>query len=308
LIVVHVRLAVAIAMLGALLATDDIGRRARIGRPASAEVAEVAMVVEPAAPSGTRRLSVLSYNVNGLPWTSPARRYGEIGRILAHRRADGTAPDFVVLQEGFFGPIAELGRAAGYRYVASGAEAAVGASSGLYVLSDHPIVHQERMTFDACRWTDCLARKGVLAISARISGLPAPVTVITTHMQAWREYDRTRLQQVDEMAGFLDRLRLDPRMTVLAGDFNFRAKYDSYRHFLERTHLRDAGRACLDDRDGCRADGADATELWEGAIDRQFTAPSLRPVAIDWRFRDQVAGRRLSDHWGYEVQYEVRWP
>ena len=49
------------------------------------------------------------------------------------------------------------------------------------------------------------------------------------------------------------------------------------------------------------------------AIDRKaalprFTYPPLRPVAIDWRFRDPVAGRPLSDHWGYEVEYELRWP
>src|SRR5690606_36817423 len=62
-------------------------------------------------------LSVLIYNVEGLPW--PARKnrgpsLDRIGETLAAFRAEGRAPDIVLMQESFTSRAARIGQQAGY--------------------------------------------------------------------------------------------------------------------------------------------------------------------------------------------------
>jgi endonuclease/exonuclease/phosphatase family metal-dependent hydrolase len=217
----------------------------------------------------------------------------------------------------FFGPIADFVRSSGYPFAVAGPEGGLRASSGLVILSAHPIVRQERSAFPDCAWTDCFARKGVMAVWAEVPGLPTPITVLNTHLQAWRKYDSTRRLQVDTLASFLDRIGAERRFTVFGGDFNMRQGESSYDYLLARTRLHDVGRICLDIGEVCHGGDAPpgaADAVWAHAIDRHFTYPTpatgaqLRPVATTWTFRDEtVAGQPLSDHWGYEVEYEARW-
>lgn len=166
-------------------------------------------------------ISVLTYNVKGLPW--PLRMdLGEqdagaamaaIGRHLGELRERHAAPHVVLIQEGFPDETALIGIYGGYRYAARGptridagaapvtaADAALAREaswrrgetqgpvldSGLYVFSDYPITVVANQAFGrhACAGYDCLAAKGVLAFTVAIPGVPEPVTLFTVHMNA----------------------------------------------------------------------------------------------------------------------------
>ena len=76
-----------------------------------------AIEIDPATGLASTDLSVLTYNVEGLPW--PARRsrsarLAEIGRQLAAMREAGISPDVVLLQEVFTTKAARIGEIAGY--------------------------------------------------------------------------------------------------------------------------------------------------------------------------------------------------
>src|SRR5690606_29357630 len=134
------------------------------------------------------RLRILSYNVNDLPRLfggERSARLDHIGRDLARRRAEGTAPDVVMLQEAFTRRGERLVTLSGYPYVVRGpGRRAVHkarelsrrvhvthikvprrdmggflTNSGLYILSEHPLVeHQVEMFGEAaCTGFDCLA-------------------------------------------------------------------------------------------------------------------------------------------------------
>ncbi len=69
------------------------------------------------------KLSVMSYNVAGLPWPVKAGRGEALKRIgdeLAKMRAAGTEPDVILIQEGFRKEIGDLIDRSGYPYVARG--------------------------------------------------------------------------------------------------------------------------------------------------------------------------------------------
>lgn len=212
-----------------------------------------------AMPAFDGSLSVLTYNVKGLPWPvalGRASALGLIGNELRSLHAEGKAPAVVVLQESFTDDARAIGRIGGYRFVANGpseqdvnaprmsaadVDYAAGAhwwkgetegkfvGSGLQVLSDYPIVATRRMAFPAfaCAGYDCLANKGALLVTLRIPGAPTPVDVLTTHLNS-RHASGTEdarsngayLLQVAALTDFVSRAH-DPRYPLIAsGDYN----------------------------------------------------------------------------------------
>jgi hypothetical protein len=227
----------------------------------AAKVPEAAQSAPPPAamPAFDGSLSVLTYNVKGLPWPVALGRSTALTRIgdrLRSLHAQGKAPAVVVLQEAFTDHAQAIGRSGGYRFIVNGptdeevnsllpsrgddnyaADARwwkgetegkfVG--SGLQVLSDYPIVAVKRMAFPdfACAGYDCLANKGALLVTLRIPGAPTPVEVLTTHLNSRhasgvedaRSNAAYRLQ-VDALTTFVRRAH-DPRYPLIAaGDYN----------------------------------------------------------------------------------------
>lgn len=212
----------------------------------------------PAAPAAPA-FSVLTYNVEGLPWPVRSGRDDDLLRIatsLRRLRAVGRQPQVIVLQEAFTPAAKAIAGEAGYRYVAdgpgrdevgaaavrsadrafaaqasalSGERAGKWVDSGLRIASDYPILGVRRMPFPAfaCAGYDCLANKGVLMVLLRVPGVAGPVAVIATHLNsraasgvAFARADYAYRRQVDAVGGFLHRA-LPPGMPfVLAGDFN----------------------------------------------------------------------------------------
>ncbi|NJM51699.1 MAG: hypothetical protein HC843_13210 [Sphingomonadales bacterium] len=161
-------------------------------------------------------LRVLTYNVAGLPWPFLKARAGplaQIGHDLAEMRRNGTAPDIVLIQEGFRSSTENLIINSGYPYWAAGpltdSKADESRSfvpeqfkrerkftkgetfgkimgSGLFILSEWPIIakHMEPFFDGACAGFDSGANKGVMWADIDINGLPDCVQVFNTHLNS----------------------------------------------------------------------------------------------------------------------------
>ena len=166
------------------------------------------------APKGS--ISVLSYNIKGLPWPIAKGRteaLSEIGERLTQLRALGNAPNIVVLQEGFIAAAATIQQQGGYKYAAAGpaadyrsetfspspskkftetASALRGETegkylnSGLRIFSDFPIIKVEGLAFPeyACAGYDCLANKGILLAWVKVPNYSKPIAIVDTHLNS----------------------------------------------------------------------------------------------------------------------------
>lgn len=217
----------------------------------------------------TASVSVMTYNVNGLPWpfaSGRAQAFAQIETRLRSMRAVGFQPQVIVLQEAFTARAKQIGRNAGYRFIANGPSSTLGSpirptaadrafaagastfkgetarkllDSGLQIASDFPILSVKRAAFPdfACAGYDCLANKGVLLVTIRVPGNAIPITIATTHLNSKRSsgvslsrslyaYQR----QVDAINVFL-KAHHDARLPIIfAGDFN--ASNDERRAYL----------------------------------------------------------------------------
>ncbi len=212
-----------------------------------------------AAPHQPSSLSVMTYNVHGLPWPLVSGREAAFAKIearLSGLRKTGAQPRVIVLQEAFTDEAKQIGPRSGYRYSVTGptrdltndaratpadvkfANAASffkGESSGklldsgLLISSDYPIVSVRRAAFPAfaCAGYDCLANKGILLVTLAVPGSTTPITVATTHMNSRRAsgvgIERSLYayqRQVAAIDAFIAANR-DPNLPIIfAGDFN----------------------------------------------------------------------------------------
>ena len=132
--------------------------------------------------------------------------------MAAALREKGLEPDVVLLQEGFRDEVDDLIELSGYPYVAKGPRKkqrdgsqltredrprykrvkyrrkgegwGKWGSSGLWVLSNHPINWVKSHAYHYCAGLDCLANKGVMLVSLEVPGLPTPVEIADTHMNS----------------------------------------------------------------------------------------------------------------------------
>lgn len=206
-------------------------------------------------PAGT--LSIMSYNIKGLPWPIAVGREEAIsimGQRLAAMRSSGAQPRVVILQEAFGNAANALGHAAGYRFVVTGPQVsrshefhplgrafAEGArwikgeesgsliDSGLAILSDYPVVRIERYAFPegACAGYDCLAAKGVLVAWIDVPGVGEPIAIADVHLNSRRathvaseRADRAYAWQVAAVRKFLLSVLPSGSPVIVGGDFN----------------------------------------------------------------------------------------
>ncbi|MGA1854129.1 endonuclease/exonuclease/phosphatase family protein [Sphingobium sp. HT1-2] len=259
-------------------------------------------------------LSVLTYNIHGLPWPVARGRTQAFAQIVQHLRTmreDGTQPHIIVLQEVFTTDARAIGRAAGYRYVVegpgaqmpgqgnlpSGSHALTDAAawyhgetlgkyvgSGLQILSDYPIAGVRKMAFPAfaCAGFDCLANKGALLVSVALPGQWDRVDIVTTHLNSRRasrvQDDRSlaayRLQ-VDYLTNFITSAHDPSRPLIVAGDFNVGSVPARKQMLLSRAQSRWCQDGDIDDAYG---------EAARRGIALSADARFSRKRARDWQF------------------------
>ena len=291
-------------------------------------------------------LRVLSYNVNDLPWPlrkKSKRQLKYIGNELARRKAAGTAPDIVLLQEAFTDRSKALLKNANYPYVVKGpgrrkskgslsqaqggqkiemkaasrgTESKAYVGSGLYVLSEFPIIERKYELFgERCSGNDCFANKAILLARIQLPGFETPLDIITSHMDANKKNeasDKARLRafkkQTRIVKSFLDAF-IRPRAAIFAGDLNVR-NISRYSFFTSTIDAVNAGQLCLQSPRRCKT-GANATPdtLWKSTNDQHFVIEGagfrIVPVFMERNYDERVKGKRLSDHLGFEAIYEV---
>ena len=274
-----------------------------------------------AAPSGdahSTEISVLTYNVRGLPWplaSGRAKALKAIGAELATMRRDGRQPDVVLIQEGFRGEVDDLVKASGYRYWARGpsrAQRASGAgpenggryasvrypsfgegwgkftSAGLHVLSDAPITDVQNTPYRYCAGLDCLANKGVMLARLALPGAPGEIDIVNTHLNSRRAAKvpiarslRAHNLQTEQLMTFINAHRDVDRPLLVGGDFNVRNAPDRYDHRAAERPYQVVSEFCSRASNPCEGQVQDhpAARPWLRSQDLQAFA-SARPVTV----------------------------
>jgi len=299
-------------------------------------VADVAAYSQPAS---TAEISVLTYNVRGLPWPIALNRgkaLREIGRELALMRSEGRQPDVVLIQEGFREEVAGLVRESGYRYWAQGPSrvertpwggAVVGGrdlfrgeglgkltGGGLHVLSDAPILEVRTAAYNNCAGLDCLANKGAMLVRLAPEWSPTPIDVVNTHLNSRKASGAPRARtlpahhgQTQELTAFIRANRAADHPLLLGGDFNIRNSPARYDFAARERPYAVVSEFCSRQGSGCGA-GAPDTQPWLRSQDLQgfdHGAVRVQPVKSELLF--DAPKRALSDHPGYLVRYQLSW-
>lgn len=285
-------------------------------------------------PAAERQLEVMTYNVKGLPWPAAFGRPGALAAIadrLGQLRAEGRAPQVVVLQEAFTDEAQSIGARAGYRYRAIGPAGDAALGSGLVILSDYPIVSLRAMLFPdgACAGVDCLASKGAMAARIAVPGVALPVEVVTTHLNAngrSRASVASRRQayaaQIAALNGFVDHAPAPVAARIVAGDFNVGHSDERLGALLGGARNWGARPVSAFGRPEFTPECRAAPQSCGGPAAIAANVP-LRH-ASDWQFVERAAGggvsagaprmiftldreeNSLSDHAGYSITYRFQ--
>lgn len=253
-------------------------------RLAICAAAALAMLVTTAARSQAQpTVTLLTYNVRGLPWPVATDRTAALAAIARHLRAlrqQGRQPGLVALQEAFIPDAKAIGRAAGYQFMALGpgldaspARATTAADrafmadrsfmvgervgkrvdSGLVIFSDYPIVAVRRMVYAVCAGFDCLANKGALAVEVAVPGVPARLVVIDSHLNSGAASGTVRARsnyayyrQIDALRDFIADVAADGAPVLVAGDLNVGQRQERRSYFVTSLLGRSSGIAAAE--------------------------------------------------------------
>lgn len=296
----------------------------------------------------TTTLSVLTYNIEGLPFPARSRRAKNLRRIgesLAKRQESGEAPDIIMAQEMFSRAAKKAVGAGGYAAVATGparrmkpSESTTAAlpgkakakrgeiglrllGGGLAIASRYPIVEVERRAYGrkSCAGFDCLSNKGIVLSRIIIPGLPVPIDLYNTHMNARGASKapaarnlEAHARQALEASEFIEQTHDDANPLIFGGDFNMRNSEDRWANFEKHQALDLVHQVCADPASHCDVRASwDGDAPWMDTQDLQFfwsgDLVKVRPIRVEAMF-DGANGALLSDHDGFLVTYELSWP
>jgi hypothetical protein len=275
-----------------------------------------------AGPAGAGPLTVVTYNVAGLPTSFGGE--GELNNIHVSPLLNGY--DLVALQEDFFFHD-DLTSAVDYPFASEKDTSGVtGSGDGLLRLSESPFVDFQRITWVECFGTltnasDCLTPKGFNVARHEI-GPGTWLDVYNLHAEAGSAPEdlSARRAGLRQLADFIDVFSTDNAVLVL-GDFNSRytREGDILPEVLSRTGLHDtwielvrggdvpavgeALTACaLDGRAGADCEIVDKV-LYRGSQTLELLPVEYR-VPVE-EFSDGM-GVPLSDHDPVVVRFDVR--
>jgi len=275
-----------------------------------------------------------------------AKELREIGERLANLRESGRGPDVVMFQEMFSGAAKKAVGSTGYPAIATGPrrttrppesteESLPGKAklkrgeigmhftgSGLAIASRYPITQVDKRPYGrkSCAGRDCLANKGIMLARIAIPGVPTPVDLYDTHMNsrgASRAPAARNLEAHDrqslEASAFIDQTHEDAYPLVFGGDFNMRQSEERWENFSRYQSLSLVHRVCADPASHCEVLMSwDGDTPWMDTQDLQFfwngDIVSIRPIRVEAVFDGGPSGPELSDHDGFLVTYELKWP
>lgn len=292
-------------------------------------------------------LDVLTYNIEGLAWPARSGRSKELRRIgetLRQLRKSGDAPDVVVFQEMFSRSAVKGVIKADYPALAAGpsrkqrsafkAEVSLPGrakvekgeiglrlmSSGLAIASRYPIVEKRSAPFSrrSCAGFDCLANKGVLFARIAMPGVPVPVDIFNTHMNAQKasgvapeRHLASHNAQAVELTRFLDSTWDRRNPVIFGGDFNMRRAPRRFGVFRKKQPLELVHEHCLQEGKCDVRVSWNSDAPWLDTQDLQLFASgshaSVRPIRVETMLGASEGKPALSDHEGFRVLYEISW-
>ncbi|PSJ36164.1 hypothetical protein C7I55_27520 [Sphingomonas deserti] len=193
--------------------------------------------------------------------------------------------------------------------------------SGLYILSDHPIVDTDRKPFRKreCAGYDCLANKGILYARILLKGVPQPLELFDTHLNsrgaAGVSAQRSLLAhqlQVEELMSFIEQRRSPDYPMIFGGDFNMRNAPDRFETFATRKSWPLVHEWCVARENVCDVQLSwDGDQPWMDTQDLQGFASGklvqVSPIRLEAMFDVPWRGAPLSDHDGLLVTYRLSW-
>lgn len=261
--------------------------------------------------------------------------------------ADGR-PDVLLLQEAFVPSATRLAPSSGYgnfvrgpgagqkpryqpepydraflrgRRILKGEKLGKILNSGLVLATEFGIdaVITEPFGRRSCAGYDCLANKGMILARINVPGMPAPLFVLNTHLNARSAsgasparslYAHNR--QAEELARFLEQEWRQQGPLIYAGDFNTKNSHERFTFKDERLPGDWAHRYCHSNRDLCDVRKSwDSDEPWMDTQDLQGFADgngiTIEPVEIAAMFDSPVDDKMLSDHDALSVTYRLSW-
>lgn len=275
-----------------------------------------------------------------------AKDLKEIGERLNAARATGSGADIILFQEMFSGAAKRAVAASGYPAIVPGPRRTTRAfvrgvdpiagnakplkgelgirllGGGLAIASRFPIVESAAAAYGprACAGFDCLSNKGVMLARVAVPGVPAPIDIYNTHMnsrRASRVSDRrngeAHARQAEIASAFIAATENVAVPLIFGGDFNMRHSEIRWETFSEHHPLTLVHEHCIDPASGCDVRMSwDGDAPWMDTQDLQFFANgeqlAVRPIRVEAVFDGGASGPRLSDHDGFMVTYELRWP
>lgn len=266
-------------------------RHPALAPPPLPAVREVPVEVDPETGEHSIELSVMTYNVAGLPWPRRFRTGRAMQRILEAwptEFARRQPPDILLMQEAFVPSSTRLPLEVGYRNVVRGPRRLdrpdprperadpefrrerrlfkgerlfTVTGSGLAAATDLAIAANTKLPYDrhSCAGYDCLANKGAMLLRIDLPGMPEPLFVLNTHLNSGSEAsgnsaDRALYayqRQIAELRDLLDREWRGRGPLIWAGDINARGNLE--RFGLQEVSLPGelAHRYCVDNPDHC---------------------------------------------------------
>jgi endonuclease/exonuclease/phosphatase family metal-dependent hydrolase len=179
--------------------------------------------------------TVVEFNTWGVPLAvKDTFRYA-----FAMDRLEELDPDFIVLSEIFTPKGKRAFHSGKYPYWVDGPKAFPKlVSSGLRILSKHPVLKASKIEFCRCKGDDCLSRKGaVLALIQMPDG--TKLNLLGTHLNA-RGGDPIRVDQLAQIRELIQREGDPDAPLVLAGDLNFTPESQPYTWLRSELALADS--------------------------------------------------------------------
>lgn len=246
------------------------------------------------AQAQTRELSVLTYNVAGLPQ--------EISRVFPERNIPKISPllngyDLVLVQEDFAYHSQLTRDLEDYLFRSRKINTGwFGLGDGLSMFSNRAFFDFERTPWEVCsglfnRSSDCLTPKGFSFARLKISEHER-IDVYNLHLDAGRsdEDSAAREQQLEQLMTFFE-FHSNANPVIIAGDWNLRRENPRDQRLLERIEQRlKLTSACH--HFNCNNESVDKVHFRNGLAFR--LTPILRQFE-DQRFQDSN-GNSLSDH------------
>lgn len=179
-------------------------------------------------------IKVIQFNTWGVPIAvKDTFRYWEAMDAIESRD-----PDLIVLQEIFSRKGKGAFHSPNYPFEVRGP---LGfprpISSGLRILSKHPILASAQVSFCKCTGADCLSKKGaVIAVVLLPSG--STLNLLVTHLDAGTK-DSVRISQMEQMRSLLENYGDPNAPLIVSGDFNFSDRSEAYDRMLNFFQTKD---------------------------------------------------------------------